>query len=241
MSKTSIEWLSEARVSDCRTSGDTMGSRYTARFHAAPGADIAAIVAALAAAVTAVDRQMSNWKADSDLSRLNRAAPQVWTAIPRNLVTVLTRAVEIGRETDNAFNIGVGDLVDAWGFGPGGRPGRAGEVAAAPRAPIDNVLEIDAGACRARKHGPLALDLCGIAKGFGVDEPGADAVRVQAWTCAASPRASAWTSWDGSWTRTASAPGSSASTAKCGRGATSPTGQTGRSPWRRRTMSAAPR
>ena len=24
--------------------------------------------------------------------------------------------------------------------------------------------------CRARKHGPVALDLCGIAKGFGVDE-----------------------------------------------------------------------
>jgi thiamine biosynthesis lipoprotein len=32
------------------------------------------------------------------------------------------------------------------------------------------LLEIDVAACRARKHGPVALDLCGIAKGFGVDE-----------------------------------------------------------------------
>ncbi|MGM9490295.1 FAD:protein FMN transferase [Ideonella sp. YS5] len=183
MSKTSIEWLPGARVSDCRTSGETMGSRYTARFHAAPGADIEAIVAALASAVTTVDRQMSNWKPDSDLSRLNRAAPQVWTAIPPKLVTVLTRAIEMGRETANAFNIGVGDLVDAWGFGPAGRPGRAGAAAARPRAPIESVLEIDAGACRARKHGPLTLDLCGIAKGFGVDELGRvlDANGIVSW------------------------------------------------------------
>ncbi len=35
---------------------------------------------------------------------------------------------------------------------------------------VDELLEIDVAECRARKHGPLARDLCGIAKGFGVDE-----------------------------------------------------------------------
>ena len=40
MSKTSIDWLPDLRLNDCRTCGDTMGTRYTARFHAPPGADL---------------------------------------------------------------------------------------------------------------------------------------------------------------------------------------------------------
>jgi len=171
MSKTSIDWLPDARLNDCRTSGETMGTRYSARFHAPPGADVRAISAALSSAVTAVDGQMSNWQADSDLSRLNRAAPDAWVSIPTNLAKVLTRALEIGRDTDNAFNAGVGDLVNRWGFGPAGRQGTpAAQADSRPRPPLHELLEIDVAGCRARKHGPVALDLCGIAKGFGVDE-----------------------------------------------------------------------
>jgi hypothetical protein len=44
-----------------------------------------------------------------------------------------------------------------------GRPAPAGPA-------LDELLEIDVAGGRARKHRPLALDLCGIAKGFGVDE-----------------------------------------------------------------------
>ena len=177
MSKTFIDWLPDARLKDCRSSGPTMGTRYSARFVAPEAADVKGIAAALAAAVAAVDQQMSNWKADSDLSRLNRAAPGVWTPIPPKLAQVLGRALQIGRDTDNAFDIGVGDLVDAWGFGPGGARRRSPVLAtpATPgmaRPPAHTVLEIDASASRARKHGALALDLCGIAKGFGVDELG---------------------------------------------------------------------
>ena len=169
MSKTSIEWLPGERLQDCRSSGATMGTRYSARFLAPEGADVAGTAAALAAAVGAVDQQMSNWKADSDLSRLNRAPPGAWTRVPPALAQVLARALQVGRETDNACDIGVGDLVDAWGFGPSGAR-RPRAVAPAPRAPAHALLEVDLAGGRARKHGPIALDLCGIAKGFGVDE-----------------------------------------------------------------------
>lgn len=169
MSKTSIEWLPGLRLKDCRTSGETMGTRYSARFHVPEAADVRGVSAALAAAVAAVDHQMSNWKADSDLTRLNHAPPDLWTPIPANLAMVLVRALEIGRETANAFNIGVGDLVDAWGFGPSGAR-RPPAPNAGPRPPADTLLEIDVSGSRVRKHGPVAVDLCGIAKGFGVDE-----------------------------------------------------------------------
>ncbi len=171
MSKTSIDWLPGLRLSECRSSGDTMGTRYSARFHAAQDADLRGIVAELQGAVTAVDAQMSNWKADSDLSRLNRAAAGDWVPVPANLATVLARAIDIGRETGNAFNIGVGELVGAWGFGPqGGQRAATRPEASSPCPALDQWLEIDAAGCRARRHQPLSLDLCGIAKGFGVDE-----------------------------------------------------------------------
>lgn len=171
MSKTSIDWLPAWRLNDCRASGPTMGTRYSARFFTPPGADLRSITADLASAVGAVDQQMSNWKPDSDLSRLNRAAVDTWVALPANLATVLARAVAIGRETGQAFNINVGDRVGAWGFGPHGAQGGGRPPGLAhPCRPVDELLEIDLAEGRARKHGPLALDLCGIAKGFGVDE-----------------------------------------------------------------------
>lgn len=171
MSKTSIEWTPGGPLQDCRTSGPTMGTRWSARFQAPKGADVRAIAAALQAAVGAVDDQMSNWKTDSDLSRLNRAQPDAWTPIPAALATVLARALEIGAETGNAFDIGVGALVDAWGFGPAGvaRPQHLPH-AVQPRPPIGELLEVDVAGGRARKLGAVTLDLCGIAKGFGVDE-----------------------------------------------------------------------
>jgi thiamine biosynthesis lipoprotein len=91
--------------------------------------------------------------------------------VSANLATVLLRSIEIGRETGNAFNIGVGGLVGAWGFGPAGGNGPQGSPTG-PRAcqPLDPLLEIDLPGRRVRKHGRVALDLCGIAKGFGVDE-----------------------------------------------------------------------
>lgn len=171
MSRTSIEWLRGARLKDCRSNGATMGTRYTARFVVPEQVHVQAIVAELEVAVTAVDAQMSNWKADSDLSRLNRAALGDWVALSANLASVLVRAIEIGRETGNAFNIGVGALVEEWGFGPAGGNGPRG-TSADPRVcrQIDELLEIDVPGRRARKHACIALDLCGIAKGFGVDE-----------------------------------------------------------------------
>jgi thiamine biosynthesis lipoprotein len=172
MSKMSIEWSPGALLNRCRVSGATMGTRYDVQFYAPRYADVKALAAELEAAVGAVDAQMSNWKPDSDLSRLNRAAPGCWVPVSANLATVLSRAVEIGGETGNAFNIGVGGLVEAWGFGPATSALAArGEARdAAPMLPVRDLLEVDLQQCRARRHAGVGLDLCGIAKGFGVDE-----------------------------------------------------------------------
>ena len=152
--------------------GATMGTRYSAVFFAAAGIDLGAIGAALSAAVDRVDRQMSTWKSDSDLSRLNAAPLLQWQRVPPELWTVLDAALGVGRASGGAFDIGVGDVVNAWGFGPTGDAPDAQHIRALgqrARRPAHEVLELDHARQQVRKHGAIALDLSGIAKGYGVD------------------------------------------------------------------------
>jgi thiamine biosynthesis lipoprotein len=153
--------------------GATMGTRYSAVFFAPDGADIEAIRAALFEAVDRVDRQMSTWKPNSDLNQLNASPVGDWITIPRELTTVLAASLRIGRASNGAFDIGVGNLVAAWGFGAAGpKPDtdRIGAFAGQARPITTTALELDEVGLRARKHAPLSLDLSGIAKGYGVDE-----------------------------------------------------------------------
>jgi thiamine biosynthesis lipoprotein len=83
---------------------------------------------------------------------------------------VLRLGLDIGRASGGAFDIGMGDAVTAWGFGPeGAQPARIRAALDARRRPAFEALELDPLAGRARKTAPLALDLGGIAKGYGVD------------------------------------------------------------------------
>lgn len=150
--------------------GETMGTRYSAVFFAARQDGHAETGQALHAAVSDVDRVMSNWKPESDISRLNRADPGRWLDVPESLLLVLETALAIEAASNGAFDIGVAEAVAAWGFGPGASEA---EVPAGGSRPVtrDN-LELDHANQRVRKHVPLCLDLSGIAKGYGVDRLG---------------------------------------------------------------------
>lgn len=153
--------------------GETMGTRYTALFYAEAGLDTDAINRALAQAVGRVDQQMSTWKADSDLNRLNTAPEQVWLPVPEELATVLAAALRVGQQSGGAFDIAVGDLVEAWGFGPGASSVTEQPLdTLAPRSALsaNAALTVDTQRHQVRKRAPLQLNLNAIAKGFGVDE-----------------------------------------------------------------------
>ncbi len=152
--------------------GETMGTRYSALFFGPPGVDTLAMGVALFAAVNTVDQQMSTWKPDSNLSQLNAAPLQQWQTLPEELVTVLATALHISQQSGGAFEIGVGELVNAWGFGPTGPPGDVPRTVA-PTQDLQHLateaLQIDRARSRVRKLKPVTLDLSGIAKGYGVD------------------------------------------------------------------------
>jgi FAD:protein FMN transferase len=148
--------------------GPTMGTRWSALFFAPPGFDPAPVQAALQAPVDTVDAQMSTWKPDSDLMRLNAALVGEWQDIPADLARVLELGLEVGRASGGAFDIGMGEAVRAWGFGPAtADPQAIRDAMQAPHLPAYEVLELNG--TSVRKSAPLSLDLNGIAKGYGVD------------------------------------------------------------------------
>lgn len=163
MSKISIELIRRA------LNGPTMGTRWSALFFTPSEFNLGPLHAALQAAVDTVDRQMSIWKPGSDLMRLNRAPVGEWVAVPAELAQVLALGLRIGRASNGAFDIGLGDAVRAWGFGPDTTADPASIRAAlvAPRRPAHEVLKLEG--TQVRKQAPIALDLNGIAKGYGAD------------------------------------------------------------------------
>jgi thiamine biosynthesis lipoprotein len=152
-------------------SGSTMGTTWQVLVDdPIPDGDRARLKAALQAAVEDVDHQMSTWKPDSALMRLNAAPLDVWLPLPRALLTVLAAGLAISAATDGAFEMNMGAAVRAWGFGPDQIDLSAIRAASgAPRIRAIDALQIDTAMGLARKTAQLSLDLSGIAKGYGVD------------------------------------------------------------------------
>ena len=150
--------------------GATMGTRWSALFYTDAAFDPASLQIALQAAVDQVDTQMTTWRPDSALMRLNAAPLNAWVQVPPALMAVLATALQVGRATGGAFEIAMGDAIAAWGFGPAAADtNRIRSARNKRRRPSFDSLELDVAHGLARKHDDCSFDLSGIAKGYGVD------------------------------------------------------------------------
>src|SRR5215831_16467977 len=138
------------------------------------GRDLARLREAAAAAldeVDRIDRLMSNYKNDSELSRVNREAAERAIKVDPELFDFIAECLRYSRESDGAFDITVGPLMKAWGFfrGEGRAPGEAELAEARNRVGYQHViLNQKDGTIFFDKAG-VELDLGGIAKGYAVD------------------------------------------------------------------------
>lgn len=124
-----------------------------------------------------IEGRMSHYRPDSELSRFNRGGATEPQPMSRETLGVVAEALEVSRVSGGAFDVTVGPLVDAWGFGPPGRAPAAPDEAtlAALRARVgSDLLEVDLAASTLRKRRPdVVVDLSAIAKGYAVDAVGA--------------------------------------------------------------------
>ena len=157
--------------------GLTMGTNYTVEL-AAPMDDATrtGLKELIEAELAAINRSMSTYDPRSELSEFNRRQDLRWVPASQGLLEVLDSASRISTATQGAFDVTVGPLVDLWGFGPQIRTRRVPNDAA-----IEQVrksvgyrhVQIDPSAGTIRKrHSGTQVDLCAIAKGYGVDRVG---------------------------------------------------------------------
>jgi len=124
------------------------------------------------AQLEAINALMSTYQADSVLSRFNASPPGDWYEVPRALVVVVKAALSLSEQSEGAYDITVGPLVNLWGFGPEGRPTAVPDTAALENARERvgyKYLHVRAQPPALRKDRDLYVDLSSIAKGYGVD------------------------------------------------------------------------
>lgn len=124
------------------------------------GASDAALSTAFAH-IERVQRCMSVFNPDSDVSRINRLHPGETIQVDPWTHEVLTLACEVHRASGGLFDCGVAPHLARWGMLPSA-------VAAVSASSIAN-LEMRAGH-RVRSRAPVQIDLGGIAKGYAVDQ-----------------------------------------------------------------------
>ena len=151
-----------------------MGTTYSIAVAGLPeGVSESYVRARVEAELLLVNRQMSTWDADSELSRFNAAASTDWFPVSRDTAAVTALALEIAADSGGAFDPTVGPLVDLWGFGDGPRPVEppTEERLAAVRELVGyRKLHVRLDPPALRKEVPgLRANLSAIAKGHGVD------------------------------------------------------------------------
>lgn len=150
--------------------GRSMGTTWSVKLVAPRSYDLHPLHARIQAALDRVVAQMSTWESDSDISRYNRMAAGHWQTLPTEFHTVLRTALDIAQASDGAFDPTVGPLVELWGFGASGSRRRVPspeQIALVSLRCGWRRLELDGP--RVLQPGAVALDLSGIAKGYGVD------------------------------------------------------------------------
>jgi thiamine biosynthesis lipoprotein len=154
--------------------GPTMGSTYAVKVVTGPldPKSHQTIERAIAETLASIDLSMSTWRPDSELSRFNTAQTTDPVVISAPLQAVIGEAIRIGQLSGGAFDVTVGPLVNAWGFGPAGEqspPDEATLAALRARVGLDKLV-LDPAAGTLRKTRPdVYVDLSAIAPGHGVD------------------------------------------------------------------------
>ncbi len=163
-----------ARPAHATIRGLTMGTSYAVEL-ATPIDDAVRtrLAELIEVELAAINRTMSTYDPQSELSEFNRRQDLRWTPASRSLLAVLESASRISASTQGAFDVTVGPLVDLWGFGP-----QYGTRLVPDDLVIERVRDSvgyqhvqadpSTGAIR-KRHSRTQVDLSAIAKGYGVD------------------------------------------------------------------------
>lgn len=120
--------------------------------------------------IAELDARLSDYRPDSELNRLSRAAGRGPVPVSADLFEVLSAAKAFSERTDGAFDAAAGAITRLWR-----RARRQGELpdevelAEAVSVSGSRFMHLDAATRTVRLDRPLRLDLGGVGKGFAAD------------------------------------------------------------------------
>ncbi|EDM47789.1 FAD:protein FMN transferase [Marinobacter algicola] len=158
-----------ARAEWVRVSGTAMTTAIEMEFWSEDPAVASEAGDAVLALFDRIDHQMSRYREDSELSRVNREAADGPVEVSDSLFTVLQQAKRISELSNGAFDISFGSIGYLYDFRARQQP--SDEELAEGLAKVDYksvVLDPSANTVRFLDEG-IRLDLGGIAKGYAVD------------------------------------------------------------------------
>ena len=126
-------------------------------------------------AMERVDRLMSNFKGDSDISRINKGAGSKAVAVDSDVVEVIKKSIYYSEISNGAFDITVGGVEELYDFEDEGRIPEEEKFKNSVSLIGYRNIAIKGNTVRLMKKG-MKLDLGGIAKGYAIDK-GIDAIR----------------------------------------------------------------
>ncbi len=154
-----------------RLSGKTMGTQYHIKFYGA--SQLEALQADIDQTLVGLNREVSTYIVDSEISRFNRAPAKQWFEVSHHFYTITEAAKKVHKLTQGAFDPTIGALVNLWGFGPQGTRRSVPEPAVIQstlnKIGFDKVLLRASPRSIQRQSDEIYLDLSAIAKGYGVD------------------------------------------------------------------------
>jgi thiamine biosynthesis lipoprotein len=124
---------------------------------------------AVMAEMRRIDSDMSTYKSDSEISRVNARAAQGPVKISKELFDLLTTALEYSRLTDGAFDITYASVGFMYDFRARHHPDDKQIAAALPAVNYRHVLLDRATSSVRFSQAGVRIDLGGIAKGYAVD------------------------------------------------------------------------
>jgi thiamine biosynthesis lipoprotein len=150
---------------------DAMGTTYTVVAYGPVGSALVGATEQAFEEVRRLDRMLSNYRPDSELSQVNRLAAKGPVAVSEEMFGLLAACAEYGRLSEGTFDVTVGPLMKVWGFyrGSGRLPHRAEIRGALSQVGYRNVL-LDSAARTVRfARTDMELDPGGVGKGYAVD------------------------------------------------------------------------
>jgi thiamine biosynthesis lipoprotein len=151
---------------------EAMGTTFTVVAYAEDQQQLEDGVEAAFVEVRRLESMLSNYREDSEWSRVNREAAYRAVPVSPELYRLLSACVEVSRQSEGTFDISVGPLMRVWGFykGSGRLPAKAEVSAALEKVGYENILfDAQRRTVRFRKPG-VEIDPGGIGKGYAVDQ-----------------------------------------------------------------------